>query len=1350
MVAISIIMPVHNENSLIEKSINSVAKQTFNDVELICVDDGSTDKSLDTLYGLSEKYEFVKVVSQDHKGLGKARNYGMDIAEGEYIAFLNPSDCFVAEDALNRLYDVASLNDADVVTGNSFQKTVNSDEIFPFDNVTFFTESKVILPEEYGLPLNFYKSIYKSTFLRKNIIYFPNLLYGESSVFLAEILSIVDKIYVEEIDVYACDYANVDNQFDSSKKIQDNLLHYKSVFDYLKEPRFKNIVLEYKKTLINFLDKLNPNNLENVLKISKDVFGENSEIFKDIQKFCREKEYIIKEDHKSVNSPSKTSIKEKVINKFLNKSNSYVYYKNQYDKLIKSDKNLKNTNKKFENDNKILKRDLKKSKDKIVELQKKLGKYTKQEIITKLNNNEYSDLTVAIKSPNYKGHHHWGDYFFSLALKKSFNKLGFNVIIQEREDWYDDNVKVDINVVLRGVVKYEPNFDEINVMWNISHPDMVENDEYELYDICFISSEKYANKINSEVTTLVKPLLQCTDPEVFYNEKNEDYYNEILFVGVTRGVYRQIIKDVMQTDFDVSIYGMDWEEFVDDKYIKGNFIPNEKLHEYYSSCKILLNDHWEDMRDWDFPSNRLFDALACGAFVISDKIPSAETLFDGNIVTYDNSDDLNDKLEYYLNHDEERIRMAQKGREIVLKYHTFDNRANTIVESIKNLTFDDYGLTQNELPAYSDIRVILNKLSEKVFIIVNVCEDFENLKKCIESIINYTAGDYELILLTENIQVQQINNFLENIKDSNIQLINDVNFINNLKTDVILLDSNTIVTPNWLQKLVICAYLKLNVGMVIPFSNDFGMFSFYLNEIGDIINHLDINSIANLVEKSSKRIFMEVPEGNNFCMYIKNEVINEMDILDNEWNMTDFSNRIIQNGWKIVMDDSTYIYHDSTKKNLFNEISFGNRKENLLSLNDLSSMTNNLIKNVDDFLHADIIKKNILFVLHGGGGGTLYHNDDLMNFLEKDYNCYLLVSNSQEITLYKFSNSNKEKINKWQLNSAWHSEDIHDDEFSQIYFHVLTNYSIDIVHVQHLIHHTFDLPKIGKILGIPIVLSFHDFYFICLSHNLIDENNRYCAGECDLSLNCHDRMGLSNYSRINDYVMEWRSHVNELFSNVDLFVTPSDVSKNIYCKYYPSISNRVHVISHGRDICHEDEKLYEVPSLSNPIKILFIGNTYLQKGSEIIKELYNLDKNHKLEIHFLGDVGPELKGIGIQHGRYERDDLKNLIGEIKPSFIGIFSIWPETFCYTLTEAWSYNIPVLISKIGILEERLLTNDGGWFIDYENMNNTYKLILEISDNSEEYLSKVENINYFHFKTVEEMGNEYIELYNEFFEK
>ena len=331
---------------------------------------------------------------------------------------------------------------------------------------------------------------------------------------------------------------------------------------------------------------------------------------------------------------------------------------------------------KINNDNDVLL-----EKDEKIQAENKLTN-TKSEIINKIINEDYSNLTIAIKSPHLKGTKHWGELFFSKAIKKSFEKYGFKVIIQAREEWYNKE-EFDIALVLRGELDYNPNHSKINIMWNLSHPTFISIEEYEKYDYVFISSKKYADKIKSKANTNVNSLLQCTDPDLFYPEKDENISEEILFVGVTRGVYRDIIKDILKTNHDVAIYGRGWEEFIDEKYVKGYFISNDRLHKYYSSCKILLNDHWKEMRDEDFPSNRLFDALACGTFVISDKIPSADTLFEGCIVTYEDVDDLNEKINYYLTHEDERVKIAKKGQKIVLENHTFDNRIIKIMSILK-------------------------------------------------------------------------------------------------------------------------------------------------------------------------------------------------------------------------------------------------------------------------------------------------------------------------------------------------------------------------------------------------------------------------------------------------------------------------------------------------------------------------------------------------------------------------------------------------------------------------------------------------------------------------------------------
>ena len=103
-------MPIYNDEEKLNDAINSVLNQTLTEIELICVDDGSTDNSLSILNNLAEKDDRIRVFSQKNQGSGKARNKGISEAKGEYIAFLDSDDQMVDNDALNQLYTEAKKN----------------------------------------------------------------------------------------------------------------------------------------------------------------------------------------------------------------------------------------------------------------------------------------------------------------------------------------------------------------------------------------------------------------------------------------------------------------------------------------------------------------------------------------------------------------------------------------------------------------------------------------------------------------------------------------------------------------------------------------------------------------------------------------------------------------------------------------------------------------------------------------------------------------------------------------------------------------------------------------------------------------------------------------------------------------------------------------------------------------------------------------------------------------------------------------------------------------------------------------------------------------------------------------
>ena len=271
MIKVSVIIPVYNVEKYLKECLDSVVNQTLKDIEIILVDDGSTDSSFSICKEYEQNDSRIKVLTQKNQGAGIARNFAIDEANGEFVMFLDSDDYYPANDILEVLYNKAKENNV-LVVGGSFSQiadgVVSSSYKKSFSGYTF-EEEKLVKYEDYQFDYGFHRFIYNTNLLKENNIYFPNYLRFQDPPFHVKALYYAKEFYsIPKITYLLRIEHKLVNWTDSKKKdlldgIEENLnfakqhnlekLYYLTcerlnqhieAFDYVLPERFKNIDFE--------------------------------------------------------------------------------------------------------------------------------------------------------------------------------------------------------------------------------------------------------------------------------------------------------------------------------------------------------------------------------------------------------------------------------------------------------------------------------------------------------------------------------------------------------------------------------------------------------------------------------------------------------------------------------------------------------------------------------------------------------------------------------------------------------------------------------------------------------------------------------------------------------------------------------------------------------------------------------------------------------------------------------------------------------------------------------------------------------------------------------------------------
>lgn len=207
MVKVSVIIPVYNRETYIADCLKDLCKQTLKEIEIICIDDCSTDKSLQYIRECRKKDKRIKILSmKKNSGSGPARNAGISKAKGEYIAFMDSDDFYPAEDVLEVLYHTAVEKQADVCGGNICSVNAGGRRYFGAgerrNKIKQFQENGYIDIHRFQWCFGYTRYIWNRNFLRENKVSFKNYRRFQDPPFMLQAMLKAKRIYGIHKDVY--------------------------------------------------------------------------------------------------------------------------------------------------------------------------------------------------------------------------------------------------------------------------------------------------------------------------------------------------------------------------------------------------------------------------------------------------------------------------------------------------------------------------------------------------------------------------------------------------------------------------------------------------------------------------------------------------------------------------------------------------------------------------------------------------------------------------------------------------------------------------------------------------------------------------------------------------------------------------------------------------------------------------------------------------------------------------------------------------------------------------------------------------------------------------------------------
>jgi GT2 family glycosyltransferase/glycosyltransferase involved in cell wall biosynthesis len=605
----------------------------------------------------------------------------------------------------------------------------------------------------------------------------------------------------------------------------------------------------------------------------------------------------------------------------------------------------------------------------------------------------------------------------------------------------------------------------------------------------------------------------------------------------------------------------------------------------------------------------------------------------------------------------------------------------------------------------------------KVDVIVPVYKGFDETLACINSVLQTRdAHDFELIVINDAGPDRRLAGALEELaarhgftlleNRRNIGFVGTVNrgMRQHPGRDVVLLNSDTVVCAGWLDGLRRAAYSAKGIGTATPLSNRATICSLPRTcHDNEMPMGLSAQQMNDLCAQANPGVVVDIPTAIGFAMYIRRETLDEVGLFNEElWGKgygeeNDFCVRASALGWRHVAACDVFVLHHGSVS--FEAGKDARVRKNLAKLNQLYPDYAGKIERFlrDDPLALPRAKVNVsllrriapswvLFITHGMGGGTQKAIGGLCAELQAKGGHALVLRSTPG-----------GKVELVPVYSQWEETLLTEfpaETSALALSEVLAPLGIERVHVHHAIGFGVDIWRLPGLLGVPYDVMVHDFHLACPRINLIDDSGFFC-GQPDLEAceRCVTATSLDHgvelaLAQAGGSVAAWRSVNAANLLGARQVVAPSLDTVQRMQPYFPQVQIQA--------LPHPEAAFTFTPRRRKGTKqhrVAILGAIGPHKGVDLLLSCARHARRRGLPVQFVvigytscDDAFEDLANVEIS-GKYSEAELPALVEASGCSCALFLNVWPETFSYTLSEAWRLGLFPIVPDLGAPSDRV---------------------------------------------------------------